>query len=271
MESATLIWNEERIAYRFGGTGKELLCCFHGYGESANTFDFLEERLGNQYTLIAIDMPYHGNTLWQHTTHFTRDDLVGIVACIREQHDRMQEKISLLGYSMGGRMVLQLAEMIPEQVRQLVMLAPDGLKVNFWYWLSTQTWIGNRIFRFTIHHPGIFLWFLNICNRLKWVNQSVFKFVHFYLDNREVRKLLYLRWTCLSKIKPDLKKIKEQLLKEEIPVQIVYGKHDRIILPDRGYLFREGIESLCQIEILNTGHQILQVKNIDSITRYFGC
>lgn len=271
MEPSTIEWRGETIAYRFGGWGKQLLFCFHGYGESSATFDFLENRLGPMYTLIAIDMPYHGNTQWLHQKHFTRDDLVGIVESIRQRFDRLNEKISLMGYSMGGRVVLQLSELLPGQVERIVLLAPDRLKVNFWYWLATQTSAGNGLFHFTVKNPGIFLWFLQVCNRLKWVNQSVYKFVHHYLDDREVRQLLYLRWTCLSRIKPDLKKIKEQIKNAAIPIHLLYGRHDRIILPDRGYLFRQGIEPWCSIDIIPTGHQVLQMKNIDSIVRYFGC
>ena len=271
MQLSTIEWRGETIAYRVGGQGRQMLFCFHGYGESADSFDFLEDRLGGRYTLIAIDMPYHGNTQWLHQKKFTRDDLIGIVESIRLELDRLQEKISLMGYSMGGRVVLQLAEWIPGQVERIVLLAPDGLKVNFWYWLATQTVFGNQVFYFTVRHPGFFLWFVNLCNRLKWVNQSVYKFVHYYLDDKEVRRLLYLRWTCLSPIKPDLKKIKEQIKETTMTVHLLYGKHDRIILPDRGYRFREGIERWCSIDIIPTGHQVLQVKNIDSIAPYFGC
>jgi hypothetical protein len=48
---------------------------------------------------------------------------------------------------------------MPEQIEKLVLLAPDGLKVNFWYWLATQTWLGKNSFCFTMKHPGWFFVF----------------------------------------------------------------------------------------------------------------
>src|SRR5438477_13115821 len=90
------------------------------------------------------------------------------------------DKITLMGFSLGGRMALALYEKMSPSVERLVLLAPDGLKVNFWYWLSTQTWIGNRLFLFTMNHPSWFFSFLKGLNKLKLVNVSIFKFVNYY-------------------------------------------------------------------------------------------
>ena len=110
------------------------------------------------------------------------------------------------------------------------MLAPDGLKMNFWYWLSTQTWAGNKFFHFTMKHPGWFLGFLKMLNKLKLVNASVFKFVNSYIGDAELRRILYARWTTLRKLKPGVKLIKSLARENGIQVRMVYGKHDRIIL-----------------------------------------
>jgi pimeloyl-ACP methyl ester carboxylesterase len=45
----------------------------------------------------------------------------------------------LMGFSLDGRIALSVLELMPAGVSRLVLLAPDGLKINFWYWLSTQT------------------------------------------------------------------------------------------------------------------------------------
>ena len=123
---------------------------------------------------------------------------------------------------------------MPARIEKIVLLAPDGLKVNFWYWLATQTWIGNKLFAFTMKHPGWFFGFLKVLNKLKLVNASIFKFVNYYIGDKEVRRLLYERWTTLRKIKPNLKQIKSLLRSNKTPVRLVYGKHDRIILAGQG-------------------------------------
>ncbi len=59
------------------------LFCFHGYGETAETFAMLENRLGADYTIIALDMPFHGQTQWHEGLLFTGEDLLEIMGKIQ--------------------------------------------------------------------------------------------------------------------------------------------------------------------------------------------
>ena len=101
--------------------------------------------------------------------------------------NRQHQNLTLLGFSLGGRIAFSLYQAQPETIEKIILLAPDGLKVNFWYWLSTQTLIGNNLFAFTMKYPGWFLGFLKMANKLKLVNASIFKFVNYYIGNKEVR------------------------------------------------------------------------------------
>ena len=101
---------------------------------------------------------------------------------------------------------------------------------------------------------------------MKLVNASVYKFVNYYNDDEEARHMLYTRWTSLRKIRPNLEKVKEHIRMHKTPVRLIYGKHDRIILPVRGELFQKGIEPFCSIRILNSGHQLLTAKYGDEIS-----
>ena len=251
--------------YRFGA-GPETLLCFHGYGEKAGAFEFLAKYAGSQYTIYAIDLPFHGNTDWKEGYLFQESDLEDIVKGVLEPKQTSQElQFSLLGFSLGGRVALSLYQSRPEWVNKMILLAPDGLKVNFWYWLSTQTWLGNKFFAFTLKHPGWFFGFLKLFNRLGLVNTSIFKFVNYYIGKKEVRDLLYARWTTLRKLKPDLPKIKTLIRERGTPVNLVYGQHDRIILSSVGEKFRNGIEKQCRISVIPSGHQVLHEKHAREI------
>jgi pimeloyl-ACP methyl ester carboxylesterase len=242
------------------------MVCFHGYGESADSFCFLEKYAGDQYSFYAIDLPFHGQTQWNEGLNFTGEDLEKILGGILYQEPGTgNQQYSLIGFSLGGRIALSVYEKIPEQIERIVLLAPDGLKVNFWYWLSTQTWIGNRLFAFTMKHPHWFFGFLKILNKIKLVNASIFKFVNYYIGDPEVRQLLYVRWTGLRKLRPDLKRIKSKIRNNATPVRLIYGKHDRIILPERGKKFKDGIEQYCTLSVIHSGHQVLHEKHIEEI------
>ena len=94
-------------------------------------------------------------------------------------------KLTLIGFSLGGRMALSFLQANPEKVEKLILLAPDGLKVNFWYWLATQTCLGNKFFAFTLKTSRLVLWLSKIDEQTKLVNASIFKFVNYYIGDAQ--------------------------------------------------------------------------------------
>jgi hypothetical protein len=65
--------------------------------------------------------------------------------------------------------------------------------------------------------------------------------------------------------RPDIRVIRTLVRERKIPVRILYGQHDRIILPERGEKFRKGIEPWCRLTLLPVGHQLLQARNLEAI------
>jgi pimeloyl-ACP methyl ester carboxylesterase len=275
-----LTYNHSEISYYEFGSGPRPALCFHGYAENATMYGFMEKHLGDQYTFYAFDLPFHGETKWNEGLTFTYKDLQQIIMDIldpgnykllRKSPESFRQttnyKLTLLGFSLGGRVALSLYQAQPESVEKILLMAPDGLKVNFWYWLSTRTRIGNKLFSFTMKYPGWFFGFLKLVNKTGMVNASVFKFVNYYIGNKDARLLLYQRWTSLRQLKPDLEYIKSLIRKHKTPVQLIYGRHDRIILPVRGKQFKKGIEEYCTLTIIESGHQVLHEKHAEEIMR----
>lgn len=261
MERKQIIYKNSRISYLVFGVGTSPVACFPGYGETGDSFAFLGGQGGKDYRFYAFDLPFHGQTQWNEDHDFTPGDLQEIVAMTIPGPARL----ILMGFSLGGRIALGYFQANPEKIEKLVLLAPDGLKLNFWYWLATQSFIGNRLFRFTMKNPSWFFAFLKGLNKLGLVNTSIFKFVNYYIGDKIVREQLYQRWMGLRKIRPNIRKIKQQINLHATPVRIIYGKHDKIILPARGEKFRKGIEKHCSITILESGHQLLQEKHANQI------
>lgn len=275
MESFEINHKNSRVSYYRFGSGPKLAICFHGYGENGAIFNFLAKYAGDRYTFYSIDLPFHGRTEWAEDLTLTCPDLQQIIEEILRQGNHKQctasggqtinNKLTIIGFSLGGRVALSLYQAIPGKIERVVLLAPDGLKTNFWYWLATQTKLGNRFFAFTMKKPGWFFGFLKLLNKLNMVNASIFKFVNYYIGDAEVRRLLYSRWTTLRKLKPNLEKIKKIIGENETQVRLIYGKHDRIILPSVGKKFRNGIGEYCTLTIIHSGHQVLHEKHAEEI------
>jgi len=284
MHHGYYLLKDSMIHYSIGGGGSRLLVCFHGYGESAESFAFLEGALGKDYTLLAIDFPFHGGTDWKDGLYFDPRDLVVMLEKITgdaanqppdgdpvtrqpggDAANQPPGQWTLLGYSMGGRIALHLLHLIPEKIEKLVLLAPDGLTMNPWYWLATQTKSGRAFFRFTMAHPHWLFGFLRAANKFKWVNPGIYKFTHRYIDDEKVRSDLYARWTTMRGFRPDLRQLRNTIRKRNIPVHLFYGRYDRIIRAKRGERFRKGIEVQCHLQLLPTGHQLLQPEHLNMI------
>jgi pimeloyl-ACP methyl ester carboxylesterase len=331
MSSAFFSFGSSRIHYFQWGRGEKILLCFHGYGESAASFGFLSEALGQDFTILAIDLPYHGETQWRGGLYLDPRDLLeimnGIVAAaspggsggsggtvssggsvgsgglggsVRSGGSGGSGGLggsdgaggsdgsggpggaggsggsggssesadwSLLGYSMGGRLALQLLELAPSKMRRLVLLATDGLQMNFWYWLATQTTAGNALFRWTMKRPAWLFFLLRTGHVLRVVNPSIYKFTAHYVDDARVRENLYARWTTMRGFRPDLAAVGRSIRQYEIPVRLLYGSYDRIIRWERGERFRRSNAAYCSLTLLPAGHQLLQAKFLEVIVK----
>lgn len=260
MQQRSLAYKSSIIHYYIFGSGAKTLFCFHGYGENGNSFAFLEEKLGLAYTLYAIDFPVHGKTQWNEKLPFTPEDLVEVLALM---HSNTSNKFSLLAYSMGGRAAMHLLQQMPQKIERVALVAPDGLHQNIWYWITTQTSFGNKLFAYTMKKPEWFFHIVNTGGRLNLLNKSILKFMHYYLDDEEERMLLYKRWTFMRKLKPNLKAIKKICGHKNIQLNFLFGEYDRIILSKRASIFKHTRN--INIKIINAGHLLMKEKYADEI------
>jgi len=266
LERKYISYQQSQFSYLKYGNGNKILVCLHGFGENADTFSFIEKYVEQDFTVYALDMPMHGHTLWQNKLTFPIKSLIELMSLIIP--DFNTQRIHLLCYSMGGRIGLSLLERIPHKIEKAVLLAPDGLTVSAWYWLATQTWLGNGLFKYTMRFPQWFAWIVNMMNRMKWVNSSVAKYVHHYIDDEKIRTDLYRIWTTMRKFRPDLPHVKKVLAENKIPLHLVFGAYDRIILSKHGYVFQKGAEEWIHVHELQTGHLLLKEKHAAAIISF---
>lgn len=270
MESRELCLGASAFRYYRAGGGPRTVLCFHGYGENGTAFGFLPEAAGGDYCFLAPDLPLHGSTTWSEEEPFDAEALLKLTEAILNAEGRSGAPLILMGFSLGGRIALQLYQLCPARVERLVLLAPDGLRVNPWYWLATQTRAGNRFFALTMKHPGWFLGLLQLLHRMGFVNASVQKFVNYYIHDARVRDLLYRRWTLLRKLRPEPKKIRGLIRQYQTPVRLIYGKHDRIIRTGTGKKFVRGLEPQIRLTVIPAGHQVLHQKHAADILPALG-
>ncbi len=243
--------------YQQYGSGEKLLFCFHGYGRDGGSFHFLDQPLGESFTIIAIDMPFHGLTQFKDKLTFHPNQLIEVMQKIRKLLQKEKEKFYLLGFSMGGRITLHLTQILHRHIERVVLIAPDGLKINFWHWFCTHTWLGNKFLGYSINHAGWVLYLLKLAEKTKVINATVAGFVFYYIHDAEQRKMLYQRWTALRKFTLFKGKLKRLIVKDQIPVKMLFGLKDKIIQSASGRKFRRGVEDFVTVKVINESHYLL--------------
>lgn len=266
MDQFFLNYRQSSISIYKTGHGAKKLLCLHGYGETGKTFHCIAPHLENDYTIYAIDMPYHGQTEWKEGDLFEPDSLLELI----QQLGIMDtEKITLLAYSMGGRVALHLLQIIPQKIEKMVLVAPDGMRMNFWYWLGTQTAMGNSIFKHTMQNPIWFQGLLRALVTVKFIDKWVARFTNQFLNNKQEREKLYKVWTTMRRFKPNLKKGSAEIKSFQIPLHLFYGKFDKVIQSKYGEKFQSQVSNHCTLKIIDTGHQLLTAEHAPIIANAF--
>jgi pimeloyl-ACP methyl ester carboxylesterase len=259
MKEGSIDFRSSSFHYWWQGSGSHILFAFHGYGESAASLAFLQDALDKDLTIVAVDLPFHGETGWCEAGLLLEPhDLLRLLEEIAASLPGCGGSWSLLGYSMGGRIALQLLQLAPDRVGRMVLVAPDGLKVNPWYRLAAHTDYGNRLFRRTMQRPAWFFFFLRIAHRLGLVNPSFYKFTFQYVADDQARQALYQRWTVLRGFKPSFQKVAAIVREKALPVHLIYGDYDRVIRWERGERFLRLAGDSCKLTRLAAGHRLLQ-------------
>jgi pimeloyl-[acyl-carrier protein] methyl ester esterase len=102
------------------------LVVLHGWGLNLRVFDGLRAALGPQQRIVAIDLPGHGASPWAGQAGASQW-LAAIAAMV-------PRGATLLGWSLGGQLALQLASQPSLAVRRLVLIAtsPRFVRTDDW-------------------------------------------------------------------------------------------------------------------------------------------
>jgi pimeloyl-[acyl-carrier protein] methyl ester esterase len=109
-----------------GDIDAEPLVLLHGFGLNLRVFDALVATLAPHYRVTAIDLPGHGASPWN--AQLPSSQWLAAVAAL------LPPAATLVGWSLGGQLALQLASQPALAVRGLVLMAtsPRFVQSNDW-------------------------------------------------------------------------------------------------------------------------------------------
>ncbi len=104
------------------GNGPTLVL-LHGWGLNVRIWDGLATALCDRFRIMAVDLPGHGRSAWLPE----RSSLEGQAAQVHEAIAAITEEYSLLGWSLGGQIALQIAAGPHRPARPRRSATPDRL------------------------------------------------------------------------------------------------------------------------------------------------
>lgn len=254
-------WKGFHWEYFVYGNGPEFLFAFHGFDNDANDFSCFEKALGKRYTIIAINLFFHGKSFsekGEFRPGFSDKDLKELFNCFLDEFHC--SRFSLLGFSLGGRVVLQLAIDFAERINRIFLLAPDGIKISGWYKFVTHWRIGRRLFKRIVQQPERFFLVAKLFRRLRLVGRKQYMFALSHFDSRAKREKVYNVWMIFRNVLPDPYLVKVALEENQVSLHLFFGAYDTIIPPAIGKKFIRGLDTPVTLDILETGHNLMKEK-----------
>lgn len=235
------------------GEGAKLLIALHGFGDRARMFAVLEEALGKNYTVVAVDWPFHGQTEWSKET-FTKEDLLGIIRQILTGHQR--ERFCLMGFSFGGRLAQALLPEFAGQLDKLYLFSPDGVKTRgMTMAVHTPMWVRRLLFNI-LKKPDWFISLVQAGRKIGVVPPLIQHFLANNLNRPERLQRTFGCWFALDSFYLRRRQIKAIWRESGLRVDIYFGTKDEMIQYKTVKKMVEGVRNV-RIYLMDAGHRLI--------------
>lgn len=204
------------------GRGPQLLIALHGYDYDGSVFAAWASTLGDEYTICAPDLPFHGHTRWGGK-EFRPEAIAAIIVAIA-QHEGAAT-FHLAGHSLGARLLVCTGSFWIEKATQFILLAPAGIGS---FDRVPPLWM-QRVAEKALAWPVWLQWLVNLGSRLKLVSNFHRRYAEVQLYPPDKRHLLFRAYNSLRHLRttrPDRKLFWEQT---SIPTLVVLAEQDRFV------------------------------------------
>ncbi len=112
-----------RRAFRIAGSGSAILL-IHGIGDNSGTWETVQTKLAQRFTVIAPDLLGHGKSDKPRADY-------SVAAYANGMRDLLAvldiDRVSLVGHSLGGGVTMQFAYQYPQLVERIVLVGTGGV------------------------------------------------------------------------------------------------------------------------------------------------
>src|SRR5205085_247412 len=124
----------------------------------------------------------------------TKEELENIFKEFLQQNNI--DHFSVMGFSLGGKIALQLTEFFSNRIELILLFAPDGLMHTGLIQFATGNLPGREIFKRMIKYPSWFLRLLKLIQRFDVIDKKLIEFIEYSLNSYHKRQQLWNVWIC---------------------------------------------------------------------------
>lgn len=253
------------LHYVKAGNGKDPLLVFHGFGQDHTLYVPLLKSLSSKYTLYIIDLFFHGKSEWhggeEPMEKSTWNSILKVLFL-----EQGITSFSILAYSLGGKFALTTIEGFPQQVKEVYLLAPDGIKTSFWFSLATYPNIFRTFFKSMIFRHERFLMIAKKLTEYNLVDKGLIRFADYQMNTEAKRKRVYYSWVVFRHLTFDLKKMGSLINHNNIKLTLIVGKYDKVIKPENMQGLLKYVRHY-RLEIIESGHTGMMSEGLKFLTK----
>ncbi|MEM6806420.1 MAG: alpha/beta fold hydrolase, partial [Bacteroidota bacterium] len=144
---------QAKISAKEKGSGEQVLICIHGYLQDKHLFDRVWESVPKDWIIVCIDMPLFGRSEWKRADKpMHKKFLRKMWAAFCERYPN--KELNLLGFSMGGKMTMNLVGMVKNPPKRAILISPDGISRNVLQNFAMFNPIGKQVLRGLLRFPA---------------------------------------------------------------------------------------------------------------------
>jgi pimeloyl-ACP methyl ester carboxylesterase len=208
-----------------------VIVLLHGFGASLHTWDVWAQALESDHRVVRLDLPGAGLTGADPSRDYSDARSVQVVSSLLDELDIAQAVV--VGHSMGGRLAWRLAAEQPHRVKQLVLIAPDGLQPpGSADRAPTSPGLAARLLQVTLPKALVRSGLARAYADPRALSDATVDRYHDLLLAPQVRAAMLARLS-----QPAGRSALDGLVKIGVPVLLLWGEQDRLIAPARAQEF----------------------------------
>lgn len=221
-----------KVHFHEYGTGPKPLLAFHGYGMTGRQFHVLEKSLLTKYHVYGFDHFFHGESRLEGWT----DKQIRAGMTKKMMYTYLQEwfkvygeqRISILGYSLGANLGLTLAEEYAHLIDDLILIAPDGLSVHTGFYILTHHVLGKPLFRLATKSKWLAPFILKTVKAFGVIDESLYQIAYNEIDTEQKRLDAYYTLNLIKLLRPDVAKLAGLVNQYNINCTLIFGTGDHL-------------------------------------------